>query len=124
MVSPIIVHPLSIVTLSDFDVNIRDVSMIPIPSGSLQQRKLYFEAFMLGPLKVNLGLRMKEGTLSDSGYTFPSSNLHSLVMYDDGFLIQSRLAHRSAAQVGNGLAGQCADHSQCLGSEASLHYPR
>ena len=42
--------------------------MIPIPQGSLQQKKLYFEAFMLGPLKVNLGLRMKEGTLSESGY--------------------------------------------------------
>jgi len=66
--------------------------MIPIPAGSLQQRKLYFEAFMLGPLKVNLGLRMKEGTLNDSGYELIIALL--LLFVHLSFLTFSRIVWR------------------------------
>lgn len=43
----------------------------------MQQKKIYCETFMLGPLKINLGLKMREGSLSDRGY---DCNIHSSLL--------------------------------------------
>lgn len=43
------------------------VALPPVPSSGRDEKKLYFENLKLGPIKVNLGLRMREQHLSKDG---------------------------------------------------------